>query len=198
MIQIRVEGKSFGALKVLGRIHLQIQAGERVALTGPSGIGKSTLLRIVAGLDQEFEGQISRPDSLAIVFQEPTLLPWRTALDNLKLVHPMLSTSQAASMLSRVGLEYKEDVFPLQLSLGQQRRLSLARAFSGNPDLLIMDEPYASLDKGTAQKMLALTQDLVKEHACSLLYVTHAVEEAEQLCSRTLTLTACPQGAQLS
>ncbi|MEO0783916.1 MAG: ATP-binding cassette domain-containing protein, partial [Pseudomonadota bacterium] len=70
MIQIRIEGKSFGTLKVLGRIHLQIQAGERVALTGPSGIGKSTLLRIIAGLDQAFEGQITRPDSLAMVFQE--------------------------------------------------------------------------------------------------------------------------------
>ena len=125
MIHIHIRQKRFANDTVLGPISFDIATGETVALTGPSGIGKTTLLRLVAGIDSDFEGQIARPDRLAIVFQEPTLLPWRSALDNLTLIHCELSCAEAEAALSDVGLEGKGDLFPGQLSLGQQRRLAL-------------------------------------------------------------------------
>mgnify|MGYP000639831532 CR=1 FL=1 len=131
MIRIDIRKKRFEHHAVLGPIAFDIAAGETVALTGPSGIGKTTLLRLVAGIDPDFEGQIVRPDRLAIVFQDPTLLPWRSAIDNLTLIHGDLSQAEADAALTDVGLDGKGDLFPGQLSLGQQRRLSLARAFAG-------------------------------------------------------------------
>ncbi|MFA3916385.1 ABC transporter ATP-binding protein [Ruegeria hyattellae] len=197
MISVDIHAKRFGQTPVLGHVAFEIAAGETVALVGPSGIGKTTLLRLIAGIDPEYEGQIARPDRQAIVFQEPTLLPWRATLDNLLLVHPNLSRSDALAALDRVGLAGKEALFPGQLSLGQQRRLSLARAFAGQPELLIMDEPFVSLDKGTAESMLSLTENLIARHRPATLFVTHAQAEAERLADRILCLNAGPEGAVL-
>ncbi|TDX29739.1 ABC transporter ATP-binding protein [Rhodovulum visakhapatnamense] len=192
MIGLHLLSKRFGAAEVLGRIDLQIAAGETVALLGPSGIGKSTLLRIVAGLDPDFEGRVQCPERIAMVFQEPTLLPWRTALQNLRLVHPGLSRAAAQDMLARVGLTDKGRAYPAQLSLGQQRRLALARAFAGRPQALVLDEPFASLDPETAAAMLALTERLIAEARPATLLVTHARAEAERLASRIHVLVGQP------
>ncbi|PTW42408.1 ABC transporter ATP-binding protein [Rhodovulum kholense] len=192
MIRLHLLSKRFGPAEVLGRIDLQIAAGETVALLGPSGIGKSTLLRIVAGLDSDFEGRVERPGRIAMVFQEPTLLPWRTALQNLRLVHPGLSRAAAQDMLARVGLTDKGRAYPGQLSLGQQRRLALARAFAGQPQALVLDEPFASLDPETAEAMLALTERLIAEARPATLLVTHARAEAERLASRIHVLDGQP------
>lgn len=197
VIRVSIEAKRFGPTPVLRRVAFQIAAGETVALIGPSGIGKTTLLRLIAGIDRDYDGHVTRPDRQAIVFQEPTLLPWRSALDNLLLVHPELSRSDALIALDRVGLAGKETLFPGQLSLGQQRRLSLARAFAGRPELLIMDEPFVSLDKDTAETMLSLTEDLIAQHRPATLFVTHAQVEAERLADRVLSLKAGPDGAVL-
>ncbi|WP_372571794.1 ABC transporter ATP-binding protein [Ruegeria jejuensis] len=197
MIRVDIKTKRFGPTPVLSRIAFEIAAGETVALIGPSGIGKTTLLHLIAGIDRDYEGQITRPERQAIVFQEPTLLPWRSALDNLLLVHPDLSRSDALAALDSVGLTGKEALFPGQLSLGQQRRLSLARAFAGQPELLIMDEPFVSLDKDTAESMLSLTEELIAQHRPATLFVTHAQAEAERLATRILSLTAGPEGAVL-
>ena len=197
MIHIHIRQKQFGDVSVLGPIVFDIAQGETVALTGPSGIGKTTLLRLVAGIDDAFDGQITRPERLAIVFQEPTLLPWRSALENLTLVHPGLKSAEAEAALNSVGLSGKGELFPGQLSLGQQRRLSLARAFAGRPEFLIMDEPFVSLDRDTAETMLALTEDLISQHRPSTLFVTHSASEAERLADRILSLQAGPRGAVL-
>ncbi|MDP5217029.1 ABC transporter ATP-binding protein [Ruegeria sp. 2205SS24-7] len=197
MIRVEIEAKRFGPTPVLRRVAFQIAAGETVALIGPSGIGKTTLLRLIAGIDRDYDGHVARPDRQAIVFQEPTLLPWRSALDNLLLVHPDLDRNDALAALDRVGLAGKETLFPGQLSLGQQRRLSLARAFVGRPELLIMDEPFVSLDKDTAETMLSLTEDLIAQHRPATLFVTHAQAEAERLADRVLSLKAGPDGAVL-
>ena len=197
MIHIHIRQKRFANDTVLGPISFDIATGETVALTGPSGIGKTTLLRLVAGIDSDFEGQIARPDRLAIVFQEPTLLPWRSALDNLTLIHCELSRTDAESALSDVGLEGKGDLFPGQLSLGQQRRLALARAFAGRPEFLIMDEPFVSLDAETAEIMLTLTEELFAQHRPSTLFVTHSKPEALRLSDRILSLISGPNGAVL-
>lgn len=198
MIRVDLKGKRFGADPVLGPISFSIAPGETVALVGPSGIGKSTLLRIVAGIDAAFEGSVTRPEALAIVFQEPTLLPWRSALDNLRLIHRDLSPEEAVEALRQVGLAGKEEMFPGQLSLGQQRRLALARAFAGQPELLIMDEPFVSLDPETAEAMLALTEKLIARHRPATLFVTHDRAEAERLATRILPLVPGPGGAVLA
>nr|WP_240989549.1 ATP-binding cassette domain-containing protein [Salipiger mangrovisoli] len=177
---------------VLRDVAFTVARGETVALLGPSGIGKSTLLRIVAGLDPEFEGEVLRPARQALVFQEPQLLPWRSALQNLRLVHPELSEGAAQAMLDRVGLEGRGGAFPRSLSLGQQRRLSLARAFAGRPELLVMDEPFVSLDPARAEAMLALTETLIAETRPAVLFVTHALAEAERLATRILELDGEP------
>ena len=192
MIRVDVAAKWFGETQVLGPVAFEIAPGETVAVLGPSGIGKSTLLRIVAGLDAAFEGQIERPGRMAIVFQEPTLLPWRSALRNLTLVHPQLGRAEAMEMLGKVGIADKADLYPGQLSLGQQRRLALARAFAGRPELLIMDEPFVSLDAATAETMLALTERLIAEIRPATLFVTHSREEADRLADRILELAGDP------
>lgn len=192
MIKVDITGKSYGSSQVLGRVSFQIEKGETVAILGPSGIGKSTLLRIVAGLDPAFEGTVERPKKMAIVFQEPTLMPWRSVIQNLTLVHPELGRQGAQDMLAKVGIADKADLFPGQLSLGQQRRLALARAFAGRPDLLIMDEPFVSLDPKTAHTMLGLTEALIRDTRPATLFVTHAREEAERLSARILELRGNP------
>jgi NitT/TauT family transport system ATP-binding protein len=192
MISVDIQQKSYGDTQILGRVAFQIPKGETVAILGPSGVGKSTLLRIVAGIDPDYQGTVARPDKMAIVFQEPTLLPWRTVLQNITLVHPDLSENAAMRMLKKVGIADKAHLFPGQTSLGQQRRLALARAFAGQPDFLIMDEPFVSLDPETADTMLGLTETLIAETGPAVLFVTHAREEATRLADRTLELRGQP------
>jgi NitT/TauT family transport system ATP-binding protein len=192
MIRVDVTSKSYGASRVLQDIHFSVSAGETLAVLGPSGIGKSTLLRLISGIDDQFEGEIIRPKRIAMVFQEPTLMLWRTALDNIRLIHPHLSKSEAQAALDMVALADKADLFPGQLSLGQQRRLALARGFAGQPKLLIMDEPFVSLDAQTADQMIALTEALIAQSRPATLFVTHAAAEAERLATRTLSLAGSP------
>lgn len=198
VIRVDIKSKRFGDTHVLGAIRFDVAAGETVALVGPSGIGKSTLLRIISGVDRDFIGEVSTPEAMAVVFQEPTLLPWRTTLENLLLIHPDLPRADAMTALERVGLGGKEALFPRQLSLGQQRRLSLARAFAGRPDLLILDEPFASLDAETTEAMLVLTEELLTRITPATLLVTHDMNEAERLASRILTLAPGENGVELS
>lgn len=192
MIRVTVRRKAFGATEVLRDIAFTVDQGETLAILGPSGIGKSTLLRLIVGIDRDFEGEIARPDQTAMVFQEPTLLPWRTALQNLTLVHPDLGETGALAILRRVGIADKAAMFPRQLSLGQQRRLALARAFAGQPKLLVMDEPFVSLDHDMAEDMLALTEALIAEARPATILVTHSEAEATRLASRVLRLAGRP------
>jgi len=192
MIQVDVRRKAFGRREILRDIRLDVAPGERVAVVGPSGVGKSTLLRIIAGVDTVFEGRVERPDNIAIVFQEPTLLRWRSVLQNLLLTHPGLPQEAAHTMLRRVGLAARAGDFPGQLSLGQQRRVALARAFVGRPELLILDEPFVSLDPALAEEMIALTENLIAEVRPTVLLVTHVLSEAGRLGDRVCRLQGSP------
>lgn len=196
MISLALASKSFGSTPILRDIQLSVPKGKTVAILGPSGIGKSTLLRIIAGLDHDYDGHVDCASKIGIVFQEPNLLPWRSTLNNLTLFHPTLDASTVRSMLTRLGLGGHADHFPGQLSLGQQRRLSIARAFLGQPDVLIMDEPFTSLDADLREDMLNITENLLTETRPATLLVTHDRTEANRLAHRTFTLSGSPASLQ--
>lgn len=190
-MRLDLRAKSFGDRAVLGPIRLDVARGDRVAILGPSGIGKSTLLRILAGLDPHFEGAMTGGERMATVFQEPTLLPWRNALAN--IIVPARATEDAArAWMADVGLAGREALFPRQLSLGQQRRLALARAFAAAPDILLMDEPFASLDGETATRMIDLTAALLTRSGAGLILVTHDATEPARLDARPIYLAGAP------
>ena len=182
---------SYGNDQILGKIEFKILTGETIAITGRSGIGKTTLLRILAGLETNHSGTLTGTPKLGYVFQEPTLLPWRTVNQNLSLVAG-IDIEQIEVILAKVELQTKGKLFPNQLSLGQQRRLALARAFALKPNLLLMDEPYVSLDSQLANEMMELFERLRSEYPVSTVLITHSQVEIDRLATRLLTLNGKP------
>ncbi len=163
---------------------------------GPSGAGKTTLLRAVAGLTSDAAACMSRhSDQVGVVFQDPRLLPWRTALDNVELVCAPGQTHRARYWLNAVGLSDATGLFPVQLSGGMRQRVAVARALAFDAALMVIDEPFASLDMATAA---SIRNDLVIHLAKTgrtALWVTHDPAEAEAVASRTLCLAGPPGGA---
>lgn len=191
MLELDITGLALGGTPVLGPIALTVPKGETLALVGPSGIGKTSLLRIIAGLEPGYRGTATTRGTLAMVFQEPTLLPWRTLRDNIRLT-ARVSAEVAEDALAEVGLGGRGGSFPDRLSLGQQRRLSLARAFALHPALLLMDEPFVSLDPPLVAEMMTLFAQLRARYGVTTILVTHAQEEARKLASRIVTLDGQP------
>ncbi len=180
----------------LAGIRLDVAQGERVAIIGPSGCGKTTLLSIVAGLVTGFAGRLDLTPgaTLGYVFQEPRLLPWRSLADNLRLVLPDSPDPgpRIAAALAEVELEGAAGVYASRLSLGMARRAALARAFVVQPDLLLLDEPFVSLDEPTAHRLRLLLLELIERHGATVLFVTHSLAEAIMVADRLLFLTASP------
>ncbi len=186
-----------GRKHVLDGVRFALAAGERVALTGPSGCGKTTLLDIVAGLDSDFEGRIERPPQSRIgyVFQEPRLLPWRTVADNLRLVleGPRAQVDvRIRAVLAEVELLEEADTYASHLSLGMARRAAIARALVIEPDLLLLDEPFVSLDAPTAGRLRRLLLELLERHRPTTLFVTHDLREAVMIAERLIVLSPPP------
>lgn len=205
-IEIHIQRKAFprqGRAQphiVLEDLHLTLGENEFVCLVGPSGCGKTTLLNLIAGLDRDFEGRIdfNLPKSpvLGYVFQEPRLLPWRTVRENLELVLPPGHDPKVITELLEItGLIHFQHAYPQRLSLGMSRRVALARAFAIKPDLLLMDEPFVSLDAATAEKMRRLLQALWQRRPHTVLFVTHDLREAIALADRLVFLTFPPTQA---
>lgn len=191
VLDLQIGGLCIGGTQILGKINLRMMRSQSVSLIGPSGVGKSSLLRIIAGLETRHSGRCEVQGRVGMVFQEPTLLPWRTVLDNL-CIPTGISPQAAEQALADVGLMGRALDFPQQLSLGQQRRLSLARAFAIKPDLLLMDEPFVSLDPDLVEEMMALFQQLQQRHGVATILVTHVAEEAKRLSDRIITLSGSP------
>ena len=202
LVALRGVRKTFdnGTL-ALDRVDFAVAKGEFVSLLGPSGCGKSTALRIVAGLLKPTEGTVefaAEEPEIGFVFQEPTLMPWGSALTNARLPLDLKgmnrgeATDRAARALKRVGLDGFEKSFPRELSGGMKMRVSIARAIAAEPELLLMDEPFAALDEMTRQ---ALNDDLLKlweEDALTVIFVTHSVFESTYLSSRVVVMTPRP------
>jgi sulfonate transport system ATP-binding protein len=174
---------------VIDNLNLRIERGEFVALLGESGCGKTTLLRALAGLDPIQGGRIDAPRRPAVVFQEHRLLPWETLWRNVSLGLPGNNTRErAAAALVEVGLGDRLDDWPRNLSGGQAQRVALARALVQEPELLLLDEPFAALDALTRIRMHELVKELVARHRPGVLLVTHDVDEAIALADRILVM----------
>ncbi len=193
-----------GAIPVLHDVALDVAEGEVVAVLGPSGCGKSTLLRLVAGLDHPSSGTVRLGQAVvtdvdprcAVVFQEPRLLPWRTVAANIALgarrVRAADGATSPAAMLDLVGLTGFEDAYPHQLSGGMAQRVALARALVGRPEVVLLDEPFASLDALTRMRMQDLLIDAQKRLRPTVILVTHDVDEALYLADRVVVMGARP------
>jgi len=206
-------GEDADGTLALHKATLQVGNGEFVAVVGPSGCGKSTLMKVVTGLWPPTVGavivsgrEVIGPLSIAgMAFQNPTLLPWRTALANvmlpLEIVQPHCSRlrrewaaylAKARDLLALVGLKGFEDHFPWQLSGGMQQRASLCRALIHDPSLLMLDEPFASLDMFTREELWLALQDLWLARKPTVILVTHDLREAVFLADRVLVMSARP------
>ena len=203
MLSVNIREKSFVEnAVVLKDVQLQVKSAEVVAITGPSGCGKTTLLNLIAGLDSQFEGEITvngaqGMDSLTIgvVFQNPRLMPWLTAIDNLLLV--MKGDSQenleiCEQKLEQTGLMDARDYYPHQMSGGMQRRLAMARAFVNRPSVLLFDEPFSSLDVPTADRQRRLLTELCRETKPLVIFITHDLREAIAISDRIVFMSSSP------
>ncbi len=185
-LRVEVTCKAFGGRAVLADLRFALAAAETMAVVGPSGCGKSTLLRLVAGLDRDFVGRIVAPPLLAMAFQEPRLLPWRSARDNLLLAGA--APTAADALLADLGLREAAHVPADRLSLGMARRVALARALAVPADLLLLDEPFASLDEAAAAGARDLLRRSLRARPRAVLLVTHDAAEAASLADRVLRL----------
>ena len=183
----------------LKNLQFSVKKGQFTCLIGPSGCGKSTLINLINGLDTDFKGELnlagqSTLQGVSTLFQTPRLMPWLTVLDNVCLVLPSSNRSkqQAIDLLSAMELGEVLKAYPRQLSGGMQRRVALARAFAINPTLLLLDEPFVSLDAPVANRLRSMLLELWQQQANTVLFVTHDLREALALADRVIFLSAGP------
>ena len=187
--------KKYGDKTVLDNFYLALEKGKKTAIMGESGCGKTTLLRIAAGLEKPDSGEFVTDEKIAVMFQEPRLLPWKNALDNVKAVLSKEQIPLADKYLSAVGLESDKKKFPHELSGGMAQRVAFARflafAEAEGATLLLLDEPFSALDDENAEKMLSLLKDFSNNK--TVLIVTHDKTDAEQFADSTLLLSTAAE-----
>lgn len=179
MIELRSISMAYGAKQIFSGFSLAFSSPGQYAVLGPSGRGKTTLLRLIAGLEHPQGGQVILPKDtrIAFCFQEDRLLPFKTVLENVALVSDSFKSAQ--HWLSLVGLSAEENSYPVSLSGGMKRRAALARALAYDADILLMDEPFRALDEATHVQMLALVKEAAKDKL--LILVTHDETDAQNM-----------------
>ncbi len=211
LLDLRVERKRYDGRIVLADIALQVARGEIVCLVGPSGCGKSTLLRIVAGLDGDYRGGVrldgqplDGPSArIGVIFQEPRLLPWLSVADNVGFAAGSRGSrgtrgsrhghaAEVERLLAEVGLAGQGALLPSALSGGMAQRAAIARGLFGEPELLLLDEPFSAVDALTRMRLQTLLLDVVQRHGTAAIVVTHDLDEALYLGDRVLMLAADP------
>jgi NitT/TauT family transport system ATP-binding protein len=195
-LDVYIASKRFGAATrdALCDVAFTVAPGEVVGLLAPSGTGKSTTLRILLGLDHAFAGKIRQGfRRVGVMFQEPRLLPWLSIAENLRLVVlDGMPPPDIAGLLARVQLVGMEDLRPRQLSLGMARRAALARALAVSPDLLVLDEPFASLDPKLGADLAEVVSRWAHEAGAAVILATHDLAQAQAMTSRLLILSGAP------
>ncbi|TFF22118.1 ATP-binding cassette domain-containing protein [Jiella endophytica] len=200
-LAVEIRGKTFlgadgEAVRAIEEIAFEVAPASFATLIGPSGCGKTTTLRIILGLDTDFTGRLKLPEAdgrIAAVFQEPRLLPWRTVEENVRLALPDAEAGRDLDELFEVlGLAEMRTRYPSELSLGLARRVALARAFAIRPSLLVLDEPFVSLDEQTAGRLRRLLTEVWSARPTTALMVTHNLREAVELSDRIVFLTERP------
>ncbi|MCC5942713.1 MAG: ABC transporter ATP-binding protein [Balneolaceae bacterium] len=197
MICVQNVNHSYGSVDVLKNVNLDIYQGEFLAIVGPSGCGKTTLLNLISEYEKPVSGNIKRNGALRMVYQQDGLFPWLTVTENigLGLRHLKNKTEkmhQIEEAIQLIGLQGFENHYPHQLSGGMRQRVELARALSGESDILLMDEPFSALDYLTRLKMRNELVRFLKERPRTVVLVTHDIEEAAQLADRIIPLTTRP------
>ena len=191
---------------MLDNINFEVGEDELICIVGPSGCGKTTLLRIIIGLEQPTAGSVLIKDKpleqsisdLGFVFQEPALFPWRSALGNVKFPLEIKGIEKerreeiARKYLKLVGLEGFEDSYPFELSGGMKQRAALARVLAKDPEILLMDEPFASVDAQTSNKLQEELVDLWQKTMKTIIFITHSIDEAVYLSDKILVLSKGP------
>ncbi|WP_245408330.1 ABC transporter ATP-binding protein [Zhengella mangrovi] len=199
-LEVSIREKSFettdgGRLTTIRDLAFTVGEGRFACLVGPSGCGKTTTLRLILGLEDEFDGTIVKPEQgrTGVVFQEPRLLPWRTVDRNIRLPLPEdRARADLSALYATLGLTGMENFFPGQLSLGLARRVAIARAFALEPSLLLLDEPFVSLDEPTAERLRRLLMEVWSARPTTALMVTHNLREALELADEIVMLSARP------
>jgi NitT/TauT family transport system ATP-binding protein len=198
-LDVRIEDKTYrGAdgtlVPAIRDLVLEVRPQSMTVLMGPSGCGKTTLLRILAGLDPNFTGTVRVPENarIGVMFQEPRLLPWRTVRRNIQIVAEDMSNAELERLASSVGIADMLPRYPQELSLGLARRVALARAFAPRPDLLLLDEPFVSLDERTADRLRRLLLEVWSARPTTAILVTHNPREAILLADELVLLAPRP------
>ena len=205
-ITVRYDGRRNGGLVAITDVDLDIYQGEVVGIVGKSGSGKTTLLKVLAGLIRPVKGEVvfnnhklnGNSFRVGVLFQSPLLLPWRTVIKNILLPIEVLGEdvskylSRALELIEKVGLKGFENSYPWELSGGMQQRVALCRALIHRPSLLLLDEPFSSLDAITREEMWMLLQDVISHEGCTTVLVTHDVREAVLLCDRVVVIGGKP------
>ncbi|MTI58321.1 MAG: ABC transporter ATP-binding protein [Geosporobacter ferrireducens] len=193
--RLKLEGvnKNYEEIRVLHNLNLTIEDKEITCILGPSGCGKSTLLNIMAGIIKPDAGSVKGDKKkVGYVFQEDRLLPWKTVYENIKIVNKKASDLKLKSLINIVGLNHFENKYPAQLSGGMRQRCSIARAFNFESEMLLMDEPFKSLDYDLRMNMVKSLIDIWHKWNNSIVFVTHEIDEALLLGNKIVVLTKNP------